>query len=386
MKYRTFGKTGEELSVLGIDALHLPNFKNENQNAKSNEILIHAIENGINIIDTAYSYPAFKDYENGSSEKYIADFLDENSYRDEVFISSKLPSHLIERGEGMEEIFEKQLKNLKSDHVDFYQLQNLNEKYWNMYKENGGLEFMDDLLADGRIRHIGFSTNTQMDMIVDITDDYDKWEFAQSELNYVSERYQSGLQGVEYLSSLGLGLMIREPLKGGALIENIQNEVMELWDLAEEKRTPLELAFDYLFDKKEVSTVLCGAEDLNQLNQFIEAALNSEPDCLSPDTRDLIYEINWHYRQQRGNDCTECTHCLPCPQGVNIPACFMEYNIAKALNNPKACALQYFTLEEGTRADSCTHCEECHRFCTQMIDISNDMEKIDEFFKGAEGF
>ena len=47
---------------------------------------------------------------------------------------------------------------------------------------------------------------------------------------------------------------------------------------------------------------------------------------------------------------------------------------------------QYFTLEDGTRADSCIHCEECHRFCTQMIDISKNMEEIEEFFKNAEGF
>ena len=386
MKYRTFGKTGEELSVLGLDTLKLPNFKNTDRNRETNEILSHAIENGINIIDTAYSYYSFKDYENGSSEKYIGDFLDENSYRNEVFISTKLPSHLIASEKNMHEIFEKQLENLKTDHIDFYQLQNLNEKYWNMYKENGGLEFMDDLIADGRVKHMGFSSNTEMDMIVDITDDYDKWEFAETELSYITERYQSGLQGVEYMSSLGLGMMIREPLKGGALINSLPNEAKELWELIDEKRTPLELAFDYLFDKREVNTVLVGSENLSQMKQLIEIASNSDADCLSPDSRDLIHEIVWELREMRGNDCTECTHCLPCPQGVNIPAVFREYNIAKPLNNPNACALQYFTLEDGTRADSCIHCEECHRFCTQMIDISKNMEEIEEFFKTAKGF
>ena len=66
MKYRTFGKTGEELSVLGLDTLKLPNFKNTDRNRETNEILSHAIENGINIIDTAYSYYSFKDYENSN--------------------------------------------------------------------------------------------------------------------------------------------------------------------------------------------------------------------------------------------------------------------------------------------------------------------------------
>ena len=80
---------------------------------------------------------------------------------------------------------------------------------------------MDALIADGKIKHMGISSNTEMDMIVDITDDYDKWEFAETELSYITERYQSGLQGVEYMTSLGLGMMIREPLKGGALINSV---------------------------------------------------------------------------------------------------------------------------------------------------------------------
>ena len=175
-------------------------------------------------------------------------------------------------------------------------------------------------------------------------------------------------------------------MKGGALINSLPNEAKELWNLADEKRTPLELAFDYLFDKREVSAVLVGAENLSQMKQLIEIASNSDTDCLSSDSRDLIHEIIWECREMRGNDCTECTHCLPCPQGVNIPAVFREYNIAKPLNDPNACALQYFTLEDGTRADSCIHCEECHRFCTQMIDISKNMKEIEEFFKNAEDF
>ena len=69
MKYRTFGKTGEELSVLGLDTLKLPNFKNTSKNGEADEILNYAIENGINIIDTTYAYYSFKDYENGSSER-----------------------------------------------------------------------------------------------------------------------------------------------------------------------------------------------------------------------------------------------------------------------------------------------------------------------------
>ena len=104
------------------------------------------------------------------------------------------------------------------------------------------------------------------------------------------------------MSSLGLGMMIREPLKGGALINSLPNEAKELWELIDEKRTPLELSFDYLFDKREVNTVLVGSENLSQMKQLIEIASNSDADCLSPDSRDLIHEIVWELREMRGND------------------------------------------------------------------------------------
>ncbi|MBO7518734.1 MAG: aldo/keto reductase, partial [Methanobrevibacter sp.] len=60
MKYRTLGKTGEKVSILGFGAMRLPHFETNDQidKEKSDEILSYGIENGINLIDTAYSYHA----------------------------------------------------------------------------------------------------------------------------------------------------------------------------------------------------------------------------------------------------------------------------------------------------------------------------------------
>ncbi len=276
MRYRTLGKTNEKISVLGFDTAYLPRVETEIDRKKSDEILNYGIENGMNLIDTAYSYPAEELFKGVSGEEYLGNFLLENSLRKDLFISSKMPSHLINKKDDLEDIFNKQLKNLKTDYIDFYSLDGLNEKYWNMYKTMDIYEFMDDLLSDGHIKHIGFSTNTEMDMIVDICDDYDKWEFAITELSYLTERYQSGIEGVEYISKLNCGVMAKNPLRGGGLIKNIPSEIKELWDFIEEERSPRELAFDYLFDKKEISTVLTEANTLEDLKENIKIASNSK--------------------------------------------------------------------------------------------------------------
>ena len=253
MKYRTLGKTGEKVSILGFGAMRLPHFETNDQiDVKtSDEILSYGIDNGINIIDTAYSYHANNLSGKGKCEEYIGNFLNEHSYRDEVLLTAKMPSWLIETKEDMEKIFESQLKDLKTDCIDLYMLHSLNEDYWKMYREIGAFEFMDSLLESGKVKHIGFSAHTEMDWIVDIVDDYDKFEFGLTQLNYLDERYQSGREGVEYLASHNLGTMIMEPLRGGRLVQNIPKDIMDLWDLAEEKRSPVEWAFQYIWNMEE---------------------------------------------------------------------------------------------------------------------------------------
>lgn len=388
MKYKTLGKTGEKVSILGFGAMRLPHFeKDEDINKEeTDKILSYGIENGINLVDTAYNYHAPNLVDKGKCEEYVGNFLNEYSYRDEIFLSAKLPSWKIKKYEDMETIFESQLKDLQTDSVDFYMLHHLNEDYWKMFRELDVFEWMDELLSSGRVKHMGFSAHTEMDWIVDIVDDYDKFEFGLTQLNYLDERYQSGREGVEYLSSQGLGTMIMEPLRGGTLVQNVPQDIMDLWNMAEEKRTPVEWAFQYLWNMEEVDVVLSGMNSIDQIKQNIEIASRTEVNSISEHDLELIREVAWEYKQRRGNDCTGCGYCMPCPHKVDVASCFREYNVGKMLNNPRASAFHYFALDPRTRADRCLHCDDCLNHCPQMIHISEDMKKVEEFFGNEEDY
>ena len=388
MKYKTLGKTGEKVSILGFGAMRLPHFEREEDINKeeTDKILSYGIENGINLVDTAYNYHYPNLVDKWKCEEYVGNFLKEYSYRDEIFLSAKLPSWKIKKYEDMETIFESQLKDLQTDSVDFYMLHHLNEDYWKMFRELDVFEWMDELLSSGRVKHMGFSAHTEMDWIVDIVDDYDKFEFGLTQLNYLDERYQSGREGVEYLSSHGLGTMIMEPLRGGTLVQNVPQDIMDLWDMAEEKRTPLEWAFQYLWNMEEVDVVLSGMNSINQIKQNIEIASRTEVNSISEHDLELIKEVAWEYKQRRGNDCTGCGYCMPCPHKVDVASCFREYNVGKMLNNPAASAFHYFSLDPRTRADRCLHCDDCLNHCPQMIHISEDMKKVEEFFGKEEDY
>lgn len=115
MQYTELGKTKENVSILGFGAMRLPT-KGSNDNIDENtasEILSYGIDNGINLIDTAYPYHSAGIDGNGNSEVFIGNFLKENSYRDDVLISTKSPSWLMEEREILNIILTNSLKNSK---------------------------------------------------------------------------------------------------------------------------------------------------------------------------------------------------------------------------------------------------------------------------------
>ena len=381
MLYRELGKTKEKVSLLGFGAMRLPTTKSNADIDKNeaSEMLKYGIENGINIIDTAYSYHGSKLGDKGNSESFIGEFLKENSYRDDVLISTKSPSWLIEKHTDFEYYFNQQMKDLKTDYVDIYLLHSLTESDWAKVHNLDVLDFLDDCLASGRVNHIGFSSHTEIDYVIEILDEYPKWEVVLTQMNYLDEYYQSGVMGLDYFKDQNIGSMVMESLRGGRLIQNIPQSVRDLWDLSEVKRTPLQWAFQYLFNRDDVDCVLSGMNSLKQVKENVKIA--SAIDVISENDQELIREVAREYRTYIGNDCTRCGYCMPCPYGVDIINCFTEYNIAHMMNNPKASAMQYFSLiDDDARADSCIKCMECENICPQMLDIADELEKVNEYF------
>ena len=381
MLYNTLGKTGLEVSRLGFGCMRLPT-KADNSDideAEASKMLEYGIENGINLIDTAYPYHSVGLDGNGESEKFLGRFLSENTLRDEIILQTKSPSWLMEKHSDFEHYLDIQLEKLKTDHIDIYLLHSLTVPDWNRVKNLDVFEFLDDALSSGRIGHVGFSSHIEVDYLIEILDEYDKWEVVMTQMNYLDEYYQSGIMGLDYLKQVNVGSMIMEPLRGGRLVQNIPDKVQNLWDTAETKRTPVEWALQYLWNRDDVDCVLSGMTSFDQTKENIEIA--SKIDKISENDQELIREVARTYRTFLGNNCTRCGYCMPCPHGVDIINCLTEYNIAHMMGNPKASAMQYFSLiDEDSRADSCINCGECIPFCTQMLDIPEELEKVYEYF------
>ncbi len=384
MLYNTLGKTGLKVSRLGFGTMRLPtiNSNADIDETEASKMLTYGIENGINIIDTAYPYHSAGIDGNGNSEKFLGKYLKENSLRDEILLQTKSPSWLIEEKADFDKYLDIQLEKLQTDYIDLYLLHSLTVPDWNKVHDLGVLDFLDESLSSGKIKHIGFSSHIEVDYLIEILDEYPKWEVALTQMNYLDEYYQSGVMGLNYLKEINVGSMVMEPLRGGRLVQNIPTEIQELWKTAEKERTPVEWALQYLWNRDDVDCVFSGMTSLEQVKENVRLA--STEDIISENDQELIREVSRTYRTYLGNSCTRCGYCMPCPHGVDIINCLTEYNIAHMMQDPKASAMQYFTLiDDDSRADSCVNCEECIPFCTQMLNIPEELQKVYEYF-GSE--
>jgi len=292
MLYRELGKTGEKVSILGFGAMRFPTINNQADKIDKKEasnMLEYGIDNGINIIDTAYSYHTLDFDDPGESEPFLGEFLS-TGLREKVLISTKLPSWIVEKKGDMEKFLDQQLERLQTDSIDIYLLHSLKSDYWENLTNLDVFEFMDTILEEGKVKHIGFSFHDELDLFLEILDSYD-WEVVLTQMNYLDEGYQSGINGLQYLSSINMGNMVMEPLRGGRLVENIPPEVQSLWDSAPRKRSPLQWAFQYLWDMEGVNTVFSGMSSLEQVKENIAIVDEGYPNTLTQEEKNLIKEV-----------------------------------------------------------------------------------------------
>lgn len=376
MKYRTLGKNNEKVSVLGFGCMRFPIIDNDTSKIdeeSSTKLLRYAIDNGVNYIDTAHPYHGEQ------SEAFVGRAL-LDGYREKVKLATKLPSWIINSRSDMDMYLDGQLKKLQTDYIDFYLIHSLNQEYWTRVKKHGVFDFIEKSLKSGKIRNIGFSFHDELPLFKEITDSYD-WGFAQIQLNYMDEEYQAGLEGLRYLKSKNIDSIIMEPLRGGKLAKNISDDIIDLWNSSDTKRTPAAWALHYLWDYPEVSILLSGMGTMDEVIENINEASKSKANSLTESEHKLIRSVRDIIKERMLVNCTSCNYCMPCPIGVNIPMNFHYLNYYSMYGNLEGVKENYMNnIDKNGRSTICVDCGECESNCPQRIDIRGMLKKVTKIF------
>jgi predicted aldo/keto reductase-like oxidoreductase len=374
MEYRDFGNADWQVSALGFGAMRLPEEAGEIKEDEAIEMMRHAIDNGVNYIDTAWPYHG------GASESLVAKVL-ENSYREQVKVATKMPSWEIETRDDLDNYLEKQLERLKVETIDFYLLHALNQDHWQNYKDIGLdylLEWIDKVKREGKIERIGFSFHDDYDLFEKLIDSYD-WDFCQIQYNYIDTEFQAGKQGLRYADANDVPVIVMEPLRGGSLAGELPAEIESVFDRSKIKRSNADWALQWLWNQPEVTVVLSGMSTLKQVEENLSSADNSGIGQLTATEEKIVEEVASKYQELEPVNCTGCGYCIPCPVGVKIPDIFALYNDGTIFDSQEEKQGQYDDFGDSERASACVECGQCEEICPQNLSIIDLLTAAEQY-------
>lgn len=367
MVYRDFQDI--KLSALGMGLMRLPvcdgDYGRVDRGAVR-EMVAYAMEKGINYFDTAWGY------HNGDSERAIGEILKEYP-RDSFYLASKFPGYDVNNMSKVEEIFEEQLKKCQVEYFDFYLFHNLCEVNVDGYldPQYGILEYLLKQKANGRIRHLGFSTHGTLETMKRFLDAYGKhMEFCQIQLNWLDWKIQNAKAKVALLREYGLPVWVMEPVRGGKLAALDAEYAAQLKQLRPEASV-VEWAFRFLQSVPEVVMTLSGMSNAEQLKENIATFEKEAP--LSGEEMKTLFAVADAMTAKTSLPCTACRYCTShCPMELDIPQMIELYN-DHAYSGGKNAPMAIRTLPEQKKPTACLGCRACEAVCPQNIEISRMM-------------
>ena len=373
MQYRIDTKSGNKLSILGFGCMRFPrNFTQIDIN-KTEQMLVHAVQSGINYFDTAYVY--------GGSENVLGTIFAKNNLRDRIFLATKLPQAKCNIYGDFESLFREQLERLNTNYIDYYLVHNLCDvKSWKKLCELGIEKWIKEKKEKGQVRNFGFSFHGIHDDFLKLLDTYN-WDFCQIQYNYLNVNYQAGMNGLKKAAVKGLAVIIMEPLLGGKLANGLPKKALDIFKKVNSIISPAAWALRWLWNQKDVTVVLSGMSDFSQLEENIASAKDAVPDMLTAGEKETYETVLKLINSVNKIPCTGCNYCLPCPNNVNIPGCFAAYNVSYLTG--MASGLQQYATNTGSgfgtdkkyAASKCRECGVCEKRCPQHIQIIKSLKK-----------
>jgi aryl-alcohol dehydrogenase-like predicted oxidoreductase len=214
MRYRKLGRTGEDVSIVGVGGYHIGTQRDENESIR---IIRGAVDAGVNFLDNCW------DYNNGASEERMGKAL-RDGYRQKAFVMSKIDGRTKDLAAKQ---IDESLRRLQTDRIDLMQHHEVIrvEDPDRIFAPGGAQEAMLAAKQAGKIRYIGFTGHKDPFVHLRMLEAAAKHNFhfdaVQMPLNVLDAHFRSFAQQVlPELVKAGIGVLGMKPLASGAIVRS----------------------------------------------------------------------------------------------------------------------------------------------------------------------
>ena len=251
---RNFGKTGVQVSALGLGGHHLAQTRDENE---SLQIVHEAVDGGITFFDNCWEYHL------GLSELLLGKGL--TGRRDKVFLMTKVCTHGREKILAME-MLEQSLRRLRTDHLDLWQIHGVSfDNDPDLFiRPNGAAEALEAAKKQGKVRFTGFTGHKDPRLHLKMLATGFPFDAVQMPLNPFDASFRSFEQNVmPQVRERGMAVIGMKPLSGAG-------EPITLGVVSAEEALRYAMSLP-------VTTTVTGVDKLDVLRQNLRIAQNFEP-------------------------------------------------------------------------------------------------------------
>lgn len=379
MEYRELGKTGERCSIIGLGCEHLDG----KAFAQVQETIDAALENGVNILDVFM--PGQQVRENISKalgprrrNVMIQGHIGSTILRQQYDISRDLP--VVKR------YFEDLLRIF--GYIDFGMMFFIDSEadYKGVF-ETGFADYVLRLKQQGDIRHIGFSSHNPVTAAQVIKTGLP--EMMMFSINLAFDLYPAEVNALDELSQgldknafygfdptraalyalcekMGVGITSMKTLGGGKLVSAEHTPF-------DQPLTPAQ-CMHYVLTRPAVASAMIGCKSAAEVTEAVR--------YLQADERELDYTHVMHtLRNDFVGNCVYCSHCQPCPVGIDIAAVNKYLDIVRLdpADVPPSVRLHYAGLSSSGK--DCIGCGSCEKRCPFHVPIIKNMAEAAEIFQ-----
>jgi aryl-alcohol dehydrogenase-like predicted oxidoreductase len=256
MPYRTLGRSGEKVSLLGLGGAHIGMAASEQESIR---IVRTALDNGVNFLDNCW------DYSGGNCEILMGKAL-LDGYRKKAFLMTKIDGQVKDVAARQ---IDESLRRLQTDHLDLLQFHEVIRPGDpdRIFGPGGSIEAALAAKEAGKIRYIGFTGHKDPDIHLKMLNTAFQHGFtfdsAQMPLNVMDFHFKSfARKVVPMLVEHGIGVLGMKSMSFGHILES-------------KTVTPIE-CLHYAMNLP-TSVVINGCDSLARLEQGLQAARTFRP-------------------------------------------------------------------------------------------------------------